>query len=63
LCQGRLVMALEGGYDLAALSHGTATTLAAMLGQPYEDRLGPSPWPERPIGRLLQTIAHWHGIE
>ena len=63
LCDGRLVMALEGGYDLAALSHGTATTLAAMLGQPYEDRLGPSPWPERPIGRLLQTIAHWHGIE
>jgi len=63
LCEGRLVMVLEGGYDLPALSHGSATTLAAMLNQPYKDPLGPSPLPEQPVKKLLSTIAHWHKID
>ncbi|TEU09547.1 MAG: histone deacetylase [Anaerolineales bacterium] len=63
LCQGRLVVVLEGGYHLAALSHGSATTFAAMLDEPYDDCLGASQGQEQPIDRLLATIAHWHGIE
>jgi acetoin utilization deacetylase AcuC-like enzyme len=63
LCQGRLVVVLEGGYHLAALSHGSATTFAAMLDEPYDDCLGASHGQEQPIDRLLATIARWHGIE
>lgn len=33
---GRLALFLEGGYDLAALRHSTAATLAAVLDCPYE---------------------------
>lgn len=46
-CQGRLALFLEGGYDLkAAAACGKAVT-AAVLGQAWEDSLGPSPYPER----------------
>jgi len=63
LCGGRLVVALEGGYHLPALAHGVATTLSAMIDEPYEDPLGPAQEPERPVDELLATIAHWHGLK
>jgi acetoin utilization deacetylase AcuC-like enzyme len=32
---GRTLVALEGGYDLEALTYSTGATLAALVGQPY----------------------------
>ncbi len=32
---GRLLVVLEGGYDLSALEHSTGATLSALLGQSY----------------------------
>ena len=63
LCQGRLVMALEGGYNLDALAHGVATTLSAMLDRPYADPLGPAAEPERPVEDILHSVARWHDLE
>ena len=63
LCAGRLVLALEGGYELQTLAHGVATTFRALLGLPAgEDPLGPAPEPEPPVEELLQAIARWHGL-
>jgi len=63
LCEGRLVVALEGGYDLTVLAHGVATTFCAMLGLPSRDHLGPAGEPEPSVEGLLGKIARWHGLE
>jgi acetoin utilization deacetylase AcuC-like enzyme len=63
LCQGRLVMALEGGYNLDGLAHGVAATFSAMLDQPYEDVLGSASEPERAVDSLIRSIARWHDLE
>src|SRR4029077_11654105 len=40
----RLVVALEGGYDLGALGHGADAVCRLLLGQePADDPLGPPP--------------------
>lgn len=62
LCGGRLVLTLEGGYELAVLAYGVDATLTAMLGLPFEDRLGPSGEPEADVEALLARIADWHGL-
>lgn len=62
LCGGRLALCLEGGYRGPALAHGVGTTFAAMLGEPYEDFLGPAREPEVPVESLLRTIAEHHGL-
>jgi acetoin utilization deacetylase AcuC-like enzyme len=51
LCEGRLVVVLEGGYDLEVLSLGVADTCRALLHDPAPgpDPLGPAPLPERPL--------------
>jgi acetoin utilization deacetylase AcuC-like enzyme len=44
LCGGRLVLGLEGGYNLSVLAGGVFATLTALLGrEPAEDALGPCP--------------------
>jgi acetoin utilization deacetylase AcuC-like enzyme len=44
LSAGRLVVALEGGYDLDALAHGTDAACRVLLGEePEPDPLGPPP--------------------
>ena len=45
-CEGRLAVFLEGGYDLQAAQATTLTVTAALLGEPWDDLLGPSPVPE-----------------
>jgi acetoin utilization deacetylase AcuC-like enzyme len=62
-CEGRLAFTLEGGYDLDALSHGVAATLAVLSGQEFADPLGPAPGSERDIGALLEQIRELHGIQ
>jgi acetoin utilization deacetylase AcuC-like enzyme len=41
LCLGRLVLTLEGGYDLTALAGAATATLQVLLGLPVVDPLGP----------------------
>lgn len=45
-CSGRIALFLEGGYDLEAAAACSLSVTAAMLGQQWEDSLGPSPQSE-----------------
>ncbi len=65
LCGGRLVVLLEGGYNLEVLSHGVANTCRALLGDPAPgpDPLGPSAWPERGVDDVLAAVKRAHGLE
>lgn len=64
LCGGRLIVTLEGGYNLTALAHGVADTCRALLGDaaPGPDPFGPSAWPERPVDDILQRVKRVHGL-
>lgn len=62
LCGGRLMLTLEGGYDLAALAGAVAATCQVLLGEPVDDPLGPAPEPERPLGTLIQRLAALHNL-
>ena len=62
LCHGRLVFALEGGYDLPALAHCVATTFCALLHRPYSDVLGQAPSPECSVDDRLRDIARLHAL-
>lgn len=63
LCAGRIVLALEGGYDTAVLSHGVASTLASLMGEEYGDPFGPAPGHEADVKPLIDAIARLHGLE
>jgi acetoin utilization deacetylase AcuC-like enzyme len=65
LCGGRLVVTLEGGYDLDVLACGVANTCRALLGDaaPGPDPLGPSPWPERPVDDVLRSVKRIQGLD
>ena len=64
LCGGRLVIVLEGGYNLKVLAHGVADTCRALLGDSVSgpDPLGASSWPEPPLQNLLRSIRELHGF-
>ena len=64
LCDGRLVVTLEGGYNLEVLAHGVADTVRALLGDPVPgpDTLGPCPWSEQPVDKLIYTIKEPTGL-
>jgi acetoin utilization deacetylase AcuC-like enzyme len=64
MCGGRLVVTLEGGYDLDVLACGVANTCRALLGDagPEPDLLGPSPWPERPVDDVLRSARRVYGL-
>jgi acetoin utilization deacetylase AcuC-like enzyme len=53
-CDGRIALFLEGGYDLDAAAVCSQAVVAALLGEPWDDPLGPSP---RPEGKSWQTIV------
>lgn len=63
LTQGRLVLALEGGYHLDVLAHGVATTLRGLMGLPSEDPFGPAPKAGVSVEKLIRRLADWHMIE
>ena len=65
LCRSRLVVTLEGGYDLDVLACGVANTCRVLLGDltPGPDPLGPSPWPERRVDDVLQSVMRVHGLD
>jgi acetoin utilization deacetylase AcuC-like enzyme len=61
-CGGRTVFVLEGGYDLSILSHGVATTLAAMLGEDYADPFGLAPGEELGVELLVDQMVDWYDL-
>lgn len=66
LCQGRLVLTLEGGYNQDVLSHCVANTFRILCGQPSDalsNPFGPSPYPERPVTELVRQLRTVHGLE
>jgi acetoin utilization deacetylase AcuC-like enzyme len=65
LCQGRLVVALEGGYDLDALAVGMTAVCQLLLGEePTADPLGPAPAQLAPdtVEPLIEAIRQRHGL-
>ncbi len=64
LCEGRLVVALEGGYDLTAVSWGVRRVIEVLLGDtPTPDPLGPAPERRAPeIGGLIAKVRGLHGL-
>jgi acetoin utilization deacetylase AcuC-like enzyme len=65
LCGGRLVVTLEGGYDLDVLACGVADTCRALLGDvtPGPDPLGPWAGPERPVEDVLRSVKQVHRLD
>jgi len=65
LCDGRLVLTLEGGYSLPALASSIKATFDVLLGNPnIEDPLGQSPYKfEAPnIAPLIKSIKEIHNL-
>jgi len=62
LCQGRLALTLEGGYDLNVLAHGVGMTFRAMLDEPYQDPFGPASEPEAEVSSVVTQIARWYDL-
>jgi acetoin utilization deacetylase AcuC-like enzyme len=63
LCAGKLVLSLEGGYNLDALASSVAATLAVLLGDTeVRDPLGPAHRSERDIGDVIRAVKHVHAL-
>src|SRR5690606_3610019 len=63
-CDGRLVMALEGGYHLDALACGVASAFR-VLADPAAEALDPLGAPEHEgprLDALLEAVATLHGL-
>jgi acetoin utilization deacetylase AcuC-like enzyme len=65
LCGGRIVVALEGGYDLTALSWSVRNSIEALLGDARTpDPVGPAPeTTATDIGELVENVRRLHGLE
>ena len=63
LCDGRIVFALEGGYQLDVLACGVLNAFYAMLREDtIADPFGPSPYPERSVDDLIVRLRELHGL-
>ena len=57
ICDGRIIFALEGGYDLDVLKNGVANTIRALLHQEdFIDPIGKSPHEEPNIKAYIDQI-------
>ena len=62
-CAGRLVLTLEGGYHLAALTGGVMTVLRTLLGETgLPDGLGRPPRPEPDVRDIISKAKTIHGL-
>jgi acetoin utilization deacetylase AcuC-like enzyme len=57
-CHGRLAVILEGGYNLEAAEACTLGVTLALLGQPFSDPLGPSPYGQTTTWQSMVKQAH-----
>jgi acetoin utilization deacetylase AcuC-like enzyme len=63
LCGGRMVVVLEGGYDLTALSYGVLNSLRIMQGEgDIEDPLGLCSEEETPVDGLIDYLRTANGL-
>jgi acetoin utilization deacetylase AcuC-like enzyme len=64
LCGGKIVVVLEGGYDLEVLARGVADTCRALLGDAERgpDAIGASEWLEASVERLIAGARKFHGL-
>ena len=63
LCHGRIVLVLEGGYNLEVLSYAWANTARALLGDSAcIDPLGPAPGPEPSVDQVTSRIRQLHNL-
>jgi acetoin utilization deacetylase AcuC-like enzyme len=63
LCQGRIVFALEGGYNLQVLGPAVGNTFRALLGQSeLDDPAGISPWAEPDVSNLIMALKRIHKL-
>lgn len=63
LCRGRIVFAMEGGYDLVALSHGMRNIAHALIGEDIiSDPYGPAAGVEPDSGALIDNLKRIHRL-
>jgi acetoin utilization deacetylase AcuC-like enzyme len=63
LCEGRVVLVLEGGYNRAALGACVVAALRVLLGQePGEDPLGPAHASEPDLSALIGRLRRLHPL-
>jgi acetoin utilization deacetylase AcuC-like enzyme len=63
ICDGKIVLGLEGGYSLAALAGGVIASLRVLMGQaPGADPLGPAGQAEPDISTLIRRTLDRHPI-
>jgi acetoin utilization deacetylase AcuC-like enzyme len=64
LCDARIVLALEGGYDLTALSWSVRNSIEALLGEsPTPDPIGLAPSSPPPdLTELVRALRALHGL-
>jgi acetoin utilization deacetylase AcuC-like enzyme len=65
LCRARIVVALEGGYDLTALSWSVRNSIEALLGEASTpDPIGPASQTETPdLGELIANVRRLHSLD
>jgi len=56
-CGGKIMLVLEGGYDLEAAAACAQGVVAALLGETWEDTLGPAPYVEGEAWRSMLNQA------
>ena len=62
-CGGRIVLTLEGGYNLEALALCIAATFSALLGdKDVRDPLGPARGGEEPVEAVIQAVRKLHQL-
>lgn len=65
LCEGRLVLTLEGGYHLRALAYSVLNTFKVLLDDgegTYVDPLGPSPYRESSVDEIIARVQAVHSL-
>ena len=64
LCGGRIVFALEGGYQPDVLAYGVLNAFYALMGEAtIVDPLGPSPHTEHPVEVLVTSLKRLHHLD
>jgi len=62
-CRGRIIYALEGGYDPNVLAQGVRAVALSLAGEPLAaDPLGPAPRPEPGVDGVIEQVRALHGL-
>jgi acetoin utilization deacetylase AcuC-like enzyme len=63
LCDSRLILSLEGGYNLQVLANAVQNTFFALLGEArVKDPLGPCPHEEKSVADRILEVRSAHGL-